>query len=379
LELHKKKIFIIAGENSGDLHASNLIKSIKENFENIDFYGVGGKFLSQQGVKLVLDYKNINYIGFYSVIKNYRTIKNYFGNIITEIKKLNPDVLILVDFPGFNLRIAKLIRNDFKGKIIYYISPQLWAWNKSRVKIIKENVDRMLVTFPFEVDFYKKEGVLADFVGNPLIPRINKFIEGTNKIKKGKKQITLMPGSRIEEINHNLPKMLKPALFLANKFDAKLYILCSDNIDKSFLDNFILNNNIEIIKSNDSDVNISYNLIYNSDLIFTKSGTSTLECCLLNSPFFTVYDLNFLNYQIGKRVINVDYISIVNILAGKQIVKEFIYKDFNNDNLIKEGERILSDSDYVNKMLNNFILVKDILTKTKPAVSADEIICNYLR
>jgi lipid-A-disaccharide synthase len=374
----EKKIFIIAGETSGDLHASRLLRNIKSKKNNISFYGIGGRNLESNGVKLFLNYKAINYIGFVSVLKNFLKLRKIFNDTLKEIKKLNPEVVILVDFPGFNLRVAKKLKNFYKGKIIYYISPQLWAWHKSRVYIIQKYIDRMLVVFPFEVDFYKKEGVTADFVGHPLKDKITNFINSNKKEKRDNIQITLLPGSRVEEIKRILPIMSEAAIRLKNKFNANLNIICSENIDINLINSLVNTEAFRIFRKNSPEDEINYNILLNSDFVITKSGTSTLECCLLEAPFCLVYNTSYFNYIIGKLMITVDFLSIVNILAGYEIIKEFIQKDFTIDNIYSEGVNILSNRDYTKDMIKNFKVIKDDLFNTEIKKDAANIICEYL-
>jgi lipid-A-disaccharide synthase len=373
------RIFIIAGETSGDLHASHLIQNIKSKFNNISFYGIGGQNLESNGVKLIFNYKELNYIGFGSVLKNILKLKKIFNTTLTEIRKLNPDIIILVDFPGFNLRIANKLRKFYKGKIIYYISPQLWAWNKSRVSIIRNSINKILVVFPFEVDFYRKEGIEADFVGHPLKEKITNFLNSNKKEKKDKIQITLLPGSRIEEIKKILPIMAYAAIKLKNKFNAELNILCSENIDVSLIKNTINSNSFKIFKKNSADDEINYKILSNSDFVITKSGTSTLECCLLEAPFCLVYNTSYFNYLIARALITVKYLSIVNILAQKEVVKEFIQQDFNSENIFNEGVKIITNIKYVETMKDNFRTIRNNLFNKKIDSKAEDIICKYLK
>src|SRR5690606_10059518 len=216
-----KKIFIIAGEASGDAHSGALISKLKEIYPNIDVSGIGGNELKSQGVNILYSYSEVNYIGFTAVIRNLPAIKKRLSQAVDYVKELNPDLIILVDFPGFNLKFAEMVRKFYNGKIVYYISPQLWAWHKDRVKKIRTLVDEMLVVFPFEVDFYAKEGVEAKFVGHPLVEKINNFLSSYTPQPKKNKVITLLPGSRKEEIKRILPALLKASQKLKEEFNAQ--------------------------------------------------------------------------------------------------------------------------------------------------------------
>ncbi len=374
----EKKIFIVAGETSGDTHSSNLVKHIKEILPAIEISGIGGSYLQNENVDLIHNYEEINYIGFSSVIKNLPKIKKILSETVNHIKKTNPDVVILVDFPGFNLKLAEKIRKFYDGKIIYYISPQLWAWHKSRIKKVKQYIDRMLVVFPFEIDFYKKENIKADFVGHPLINRIDDYLKKNKKIKSTKFRIGLLPGSRMEEVKKILPLLSEVAEKFQKEIRAEINILCPENINIDIYKKIIRDRDFNLIRSSAGD-NSNYKFIQNSELLFTKSGTSTLECALIETPFCVVYNTTPFNYIIGKKLIKVEHIAIVNILAGKKIVKEFIQKDFNENNLHFEGMKILTHENYRKQMLGNFKNLRAILTKSQPIVNAADIICSYLK
>ena len=372
------KIFIIAGEASGDLHASNLVKEIKKIKPGTEFTGVGGKNLKEQGVKLVSNYSRVNYIGFTSVARHLPEIKKVLNDCVESVKHNTPDIVILVDFPGFNLKFAEKIRKFYTGKIIYYISPQLWAWHKSRVKKIREFIDKMLVVFPFEVEFYKNEGVEAQFVGHPLVEIIDGFLKNNRKQDFEKKQIGLLPGSREEEIRKILPVILEAGNKLKNEFDADLNLICSSNIDKKVYEDIIGSSAGNIIFTG-AEEGLYYRTLLNSDVLFAKTGTSTMECTLIGSPYCVVYRANILNYFIGRMLIQVDHIAMANILMGKEIVKEFIQSQMNVENLYSEGKRILTDTNYKDTMLANFKRVREILTDRSASRTAAEIVCGYLK
>jgi len=373
-----KNIFIITGEASGDMHASSLVKQLNEKRPGIKYFGIGGSFLQNENVKLIHNYNEINFIGFSSVIKNLPEIKSVLSDTINFIRELNPDLIILVDFPGFNLKLAEKIRRFYSGKIIYYISPQLWAWHKSRVKKIKKYVDRILVVFPFEVDFYEKENIKADYVGHPLLSKIEEFLETNNKTESDKIRIGLLPGSRQEEVQKILPTLADVSDKFKKEFDAKINILCPDNLKENIYKDILGKRTFNLIRNSIND-NAGYQLMLNSDLLFTKSGTSTLECALIGTPFCVVYNTTPFNYLLGKKLIKIEYLAMVNILYGKGIVKEFIQKDFNIDNLYTEGRKLLTDVNYRNEMTDNFIKLKKILTQSIPSSNASEIICSYLK
>lgn len=374
-----EKIFIISGESSGEMYGASLIKELLLLNNSFEISGIGGQNFIKAGAKILFNYSDINFIGFSAILKNIFIIKKRFNICVEYVRSTNPSAVILIDFPGFNLKFIKEIRKFYQGKIIYYISPQLWAWHKSRIKIIQDYVDKMLVIFPFEVEFYKNENVEAEYVGHPLKERTDLFlIDADNKINiSNTKVLTLMPGSRREEVERILPVLIEASSFLKKEFDLKLNLLCSGNLVKSFYEKFVIGHNIELIYD-DGTKRIEFETIYKSDLLFTKSGTSTVECALLKSPFCIVYKAGFLNYIIGKYLLKLKNIGMVNILLNKNAVKEFIQGECNKDNLIKEGRKILQDEEYRNEMIKNFDKLDELLGNKKASENAAKIIYNQI-
>jgi len=370
-------IFIVAGESSGDMHAASLIREIRLLKNNFTFTGIGGPEMKKENTKLLYDISQVNFIGFSSVIRNIKKIKSILDNCISQVKKLNPEAVILVDYPGFNLKLITGIRKFYKGKIIYYISPQLWAWHKSRVKIIKKYVDLMIVVFPFEVDFYQKEDIKAEYAGHPLVKRIDGFLKQNQKISSDKINISILPGSRKDEIDRMMPVLIKAAEKFSKEFDCKINFICSPNYDESYFKEFIKDRDFNLIHdSNNTDLN--YRTILNSDLVITKSGTSTMECALLGTPFCVVYKTGKLNYSIGKRLVKVDHIAMVNILLKKRAVQEFLQNEMTPDNIFKEGKKIITDKLYTDRMKDNFRLLRQVLSDKDASKNAAEIIINFL-
>ncbi|MCX6160914.1 MAG: lipid-A-disaccharide synthase [Ignavibacteriae bacterium] len=367
----KRNIFILAGEASGDMHASALVKDIRKIDGNILFSGIGGSFLKSENVTLFSHYNEINFIGLLSVLKNASFLKKKLNETARHILSSGYDAVILVDFPGFNLRLAEKIRNKYKGKIIYYISPQVWAWHKSRVKKIKTLIDLMLVVFPFEVDFYRAEGVNAFYVGHPLVSRIDSFLLKNTKQQSKLPVITLMPGSRNEEVLKILPGLVKTADLILQNFSARINILRSDNTDNTVIENITGGRNFEIVSGDNGN---NYKTILNSDFVITKVGTSNLESGLLGTPFSAVYKAGKANYLIGRALINLDYISLVNIVLGKSIIREFIQSDFTPVNLFNETVKVLKNTEYRNKMKAGFGELRNVFKSMPVIKSAAEYI-----
>lgn len=370
------RIFVITGEQSGDLNAANLIKKLYSLNSNISVKAIGGDFLKSVNAELIFNYNKVNFVGFSAVIKNYFRLKKIFNYCVELIKSYNPEVILLVDFPGFNLKISEKVRKFYKGKIVYYISPQIWAWHKSRIKTIKNNIDKMLVVFPFEVGFYAKEGMKVFYSGNPLLENIDDFLKTAAKKPVGKPVIALMPGSRNEEFKRIFPLIAKSVPELKKKFDAHIILIHSKNISLNGFSDVIGNLGIKTVTPENETEKLK--LIYNSDLVITKFGTSSTECAFLGTPFISVYKANRLNYIIARKLIKVNYATMVNIIAGKEIVKEFIQSDFTKENIIRESEKILKDKSYRDKMTGEFGKVKEIFYNTEIVRSPESILNDYL-
>ncbi len=366
-------IFIVAGESSGDLHSAQLISKLLSLNPDIDIQGIGGSKMKDAGARIYFNYTDVNHIGFVNIAKNYFHLKSRLEATAKHILKISPAILILCDFPGFNLRIAEKIRSRFKGKIIYYITPQIWAWHHSRIEKIRKYIDICFVIFPFEKQLFDKEGVKSHFVGNPVIKQIDDFLLTAVKSDKSIKEISIMPGSRKEEVLRMLPKLLEIGKILIDKYKYKVNLICSDNIPFDLYKQLMGTSKINIILPDESS---NLNTIYNSDFVITKFGTSNLECALLNIPFTAVYKASFLNYIIAKLLIRIKYVSLVNIVMNKEVVREFIQKDFTVENIIFELQRTLRNDEYRNNMLSEFANLRNLLTCSEDNIA--ELILNEL-
>ncbi len=351
------KYYIIAGEASGDLHASNLMKALKEEDTDAQFRMWGGDLMEAVGGKLVKHYRDLAFMGFSEVVMNLPTILNNFKICKADILKYQPDVLILVDYPGFNLRIAKWAKQQ-GIKVFYYISPQIWAWNSGRVHGIKKNIDKMFVILPFEKDFYKKYDYDVEFVGHPLLDVVAERELDSNFRHKNnlaeKPIIALLPGSRKQEIS----KMLERMLSVVEDFPEYQFVIAgapSITLDfyKSTLQN-VDDQQVKIIENN------TYELLQHSSAALVTSGTATLETALFNVPQVVCYKGSPISYQIAKRVINVKYISLVNLIVDHEIVRELIQSEFNHENLKVELGKLL-DTKTVQPVLDGYLLLKEEL------------------
>ncbi|MBN1651315.1 MAG: lipid-A-disaccharide synthase [Bacteroidales bacterium] len=343
------KYYIIAGEASGDLHAANLIQALKQQDAEADICAWGGDLMEEQGAILVKHYRDLAFMGFLEVVLNIGTIFTNIRFCKKDIQEWNPDVLILVDYPGFNLRMAEFAHQN-GIKVIYYISPKVWAWKKSRVYKIKKFVDKMLVIFPFEKAFYAQYNYPVEFVGNPILdalPKepIDKQIFRTENKLSDKPIIALLPGSRKQEIE----KMLAVMLELVDQFpDYQFVIAGAKSLNNSLYQKIIGDKEVAFVKDK------THALLMASEAALVTSGTATLETALLRVPEVVCYKGNAISYQIAKRIVDVKFISLVNLIMDKEIVKELIQYDLTIDNLAGELRKILHDSKYRSAMLNNY-------------------------
>lgn len=365
------KIFIIAGEASGDENGADLIGKISGLNNNISYYGIGGTKLKEKNVEILCDYSKVNYIGFSNVIKNIKVIKEILNDTVEYVRKLNPDLIILIDFPGFNLKFAELVKKFYKGKIIYYISPQIWAWHKGRIKKIKKYIDKMLVIFPFEVEFYKKYNFDVEYVGHPMIQKIDTFLGQNERNKSDSLNICLLPGSRQEEVQKIFPTLAGVAEVIRREFNAEISLIYPANISQHYYKNVLKGRQCNLILNNEEN---HYKTLFNSDLVLTKFGTTTLELSLLNVPFISVYKAGIINYTIAKTLASIKYVSMPNILTGKEIVKEFIQSEMTSEKIFTEARRIITDKEYREEMINGFRKMRKIFDDAAVKKSAVEII-----
>lgn len=370
------KYYIIAGEASGDLHASNLIAEIKNKDPQAEFRAWGGDLMRKQGVTMVKHYRHMAFMGFVEVVVNLRKVLGNIKECKADLLQYHPDVVILVDYPGFNLRIAEFAHRN-KMKVCYYISPQVWAWKQHRVKKIRQCVDKMLVILPFEEPFYKEHGVNADFVGHPLLdelaklgatPRMN-FVHRNNLSEK-REIIALLPGSRKQEVERLLGTMLK----VIPHFPQYQFVIAGvPSLDKELYIRMIGEKDVRIV------VNQTYELLQNSSAALVTSGTATLETALLSVPEVVCYKANRLSYLIARNLVKVKYISLVNLVMEKAVVKELIQDDCNEANLVKELEQLLHNPDKQRRMLDDLDQLKHRLGNSGASEKAAELIVGMLQ
>lgn len=364
------KYYIIAGEASGDLHGSNLIKELKKLDNSSHFRCWGGDLMSQECNDLVKHYKDYSHMGFFEVFINLKKILNNLSFCKKDIKKYNPDVIIYVDFPGFNLRIAKWAKkNKFKNH--FYISPQIWAWKQNRIKTIRKVIDRMYVILPFEKKFYSSINFNVHYVGHPLLDVIK-----TNKnetLDRGQEKIiALLPGSRDQEIKKILPEMIN---IIKNFKNYSFYICAAPSQKRSTYLKYIKDKNIEKVKIVE---NQTYEILSKSSAALVTSGTATLETALFKIPQVVCYKSSWISIMIGRFLLrNLKFISLVNLILDKEVVKELIQENLNEKNLTSELNNILEGDHRINMLKSYNELIDKLGNKGASEKTALKIF-NYL-
>lgn len=350
------KYYIIAGEASGDLHASNLMKALYQEDENADIRFWGGDLMQSVGGTLVKHYKEQAFMGFIEVIKNLNSIYKNLAFCKKDISKFKPDVLIFIDYSGFNLRIAKWAK-PLGYKTNYYISPQVWASRADRIKQIKRDIDAMYVILPFEEAFYKKYHYKVNFVGHPLIdaiadrPQVDEFKFRENYKLSNKPIIALLPGSRKQEIT----KILNVMLSVVNNYPEYQFVIAgAPSQDYSFYKTFINDTNVQFID------NKTYDLLSVAHAALVTSGTATLETALFKVPQVVCYKGSNISYQIAKRIITLKYISLVNLIMDKEVVTELIQSELSTERLKKELNTVLNEKDREKFFMNYYELEKKL-------------------
>jgi len=353
------KYFIIAGEQSGDLHGSNLVRELFRFDTEAVIRCWGGDFMQSEGAELLMHYRQTAFMGFVEVAKNLGSIGRLFTLCKQQINSFSPDVVILIDYPGFNLRIAKFARKSGL-RVFYYISPKLWAWNEGRVRKVKQYVDRMYIIFPFEVEFYQRHGVETVYRGNPLLDETGKRLRALppgDEVRRSlgldnNPVIAMLAGSRKSEVKQILPEMLKTV----SHFPGYQFVLAGvKNLPDKLYKEILRDYPVRLINDR------TYEILYVSEAALVKSGTATLEAALLGVPEVVCYKGDFISMVIAWAVIKVRFISLVNLIAGYEAVKELVQFSLNEKNLVKELEAVLPGGSRREKALRDYARVKEIL------------------
>jgi lipid-A-disaccharide synthase len=368
------RLYIIAGEASGDLHGSNLVRELKGLNSNIEIRGWGGDLMQKEGVELVKHYRDLAFMGFVEVLKNLRTIFKNLDFCKKDILEFKPDAIILIDYPGFNFRIMKWAKKQ-DIKVIYYIAPQVWAWNKSRVKAMRRDIDKLLIILPFEVDFFTKHDVEAEFVGHPLLDAIARNTEPAYVSESGKPVIAVLPGSRKQEIQTILPLQLS----VIPLFPEYEFVIAGTEQHRDLYAKILsrakprdlTEKNVKLV------FNKTYALLRSAKAALVKSGTSTLETALFEVPEVVCYKGNPLSYIIAKTLIkDIKYIAMVNLIMDKPVVTELIQNDLNTENLVAELKKCVSS--HRESQIADYKLLKQKLGESNASLRAAKSIVEYL-
>jgi lipid-A-disaccharide synthase len=366
------KYYIIAGERSGDLHAGNLAKGLKANDSTAIMRGFGGHYMQSAGVELAVHYDELAVMGFWEVVMSLRKISRYLNRCKKDIEIFNPDVVVLVDYGGFNKRIAAWAKE--KGyRTFYYISPKVWAWNQGRAWKLKATIDRMFVILPFEKEFYKKFNWDVDYVGNPVLDAVKAHVPGpdfrkTHKLPVDRELVALLPGSRRQELSGAIPTMAE----VVKRFPQYHFAVAAiASLDKQLYSPFNGLSNVSFVYEE------TYDLLLNSTAAVVTSGTATLETALFKVPQIVVYRTSPVSYFIARSLIKVKYISLVNLIADKEVVKELIQNDFNADEVSSELSRLLKGPRR-DAILNDYNEIYATLDTGSASANAARLMVRYL-
>ncbi|MBU1006370.1 MAG: lipid-A-disaccharide synthase [Candidatus Omnitrophica bacterium] len=342
--MKKKKILIIAGETSGDLHAARLVRSLKAINPHLEFFGLGGKLMQEEGVDIIYDIVELAVVGFIEVVKHLATFKKILEKLLILLDVRRPDAVILIDYPGFNLRFARYVKEK-NIPVIYYISPQIWAWGQHRIGEIKKCVDKMIVIFGFEEDLYKEAGVKVSFVGHPFLDIVRPEWKKEETIKHlhlrhGSVKIALLPGSREKEIRCHLPAMLKACEKIKKEMPDVEFILSR----RKELGRDVYNRAVSssTIKPHSLE-NRSYEIMDIADLVIVSSGSATLETAIMQKPMVIIYRTSFITWLLARNMIKIPDIGLVNVVAKKRVVPELVQFRANASNIAAESLKILKD------------------------------------
>lgn len=344
------KIYLIAGETSGDIHGAALIKALLAENSNLEIRAVGGPQMEKAGASISFDYRSSAIMGFIEVLKNIRKIKRHFSRVEQDIRDFNPEKVICIDYPGFNLRLAKRIYRDFQ--MHYYIAPKAWAWNTKRSVKLAKYFATVNCILPFEIDFFKKYDIPAVYVGNPSKNQVDKYLE--NHQANPQDYVAIFPGSRVQEIQRILPYMLEAIKETGLDYKISKAPDMELEVYKPF------------IESKEQLISDNYQLLLNAKAALVTSGTATLETALFGIPQVVLYRASAISYAIGKRVVRVPYISLVNLIADKPIVEELIQKDCNRKNIISSLNSILA-KDGREAMISDYAKLLKLLTEKNAA------------
>ena len=356
-----KRVMIVVGEASGDLHGAHLVKALYRRDPTLEIFGVAGDGLKRAGIKVIFDVDRLTGMGFAELAGNLKTIWQAYRLLRKALREERPNLLILVDFPEFNLRLARLAKKS-GIPVLYYISPQVWAWRKRRTQKIARWVDRMAVVFPFEVPLYQNEGVAVSFVGHPLLdlahssePRERTLTQ--YGLDPSRQTIAILPGSRSREVAYHLPPMLEAADRLERQLEAQFILVRATTVERGILDGILEKAAVKVPIAEGN----TYNVLHACDLVWAASGTATLETALMLRPMVIVYRLSWLTYALARLLVRVSHIGMVNIIAGESVVPELIQSDVTADKIVAESRAILQDPELRKRIVSKLSQVREKL------------------
>ena len=374
----KKSLLVIAGEDSGDMHAADVIRALKAQRPDVTFWGIGGDKLRAEGVELLHDTREMDVLGIVEVLKRYSFFKRTFNEVVAEAEKRKPDAALLVDYPGFNLRLARELKK-LGIKVLYYVCPQVWAWNRGRIPKMAQIIDRLMVIFPFEVEVFKDVDLKVDFVGHPMVDELREFrtLEPLPLPWNGKKKIALLPGSRKQEIVHILPRLLETAQLMEQSRPDISFLIPVPERRLELVESILQKahkapRNLSVVTGRAREV------LKQADAALVASGTATLEAALLRCPTVLVYRGSFANYLFARALIRIPWLGIANIVSGREIMPERLQQDMIPLKLAATIDPLMNDTPARKAMLENFQTLEKLLGEGRPAGRVAAIIAEEL-
>lgn len=358
---HSKQVMLVVGEASGDLHGAQLVKALSEQDPGLRFFGVAGEQLEQTRFEMLFSVSQLAGMGLVELAGKVGNIWKGYGVLRRALRERRPDLLVLIDFPEFNLRLAKLAK-ELKIPVLYYVSPQIWAWRRGRVRQIARWVDHMAVVFPFEVSFYEKRGVRVTFVGHPLLDIVRcresrEAILTQLGLDRARQTIAILPGSRRGELVHHLPVLLDAAVHLRREMEVQFFVIRASTVERREIETMLerVPFNVPIVEDK------RYDAVNACDLAWTASGTVTVETALLLKPMIIVYRLSWLTYALARMLVRVKYIGMVNIVAGDAVVPELVQADFTVGRVVSESRNLLSNPDLRDTLIKKLAALREKL------------------
>ncbi|MDD2702897.1 MAG: lipid-A-disaccharide synthase [Candidatus Omnitrophica bacterium] len=381
MEKQNKDILIVAGEASGDIHAAHLVRAMYPLAPSLRFFGLGGKKMEQEKVRLMFNIAELAVVGIWEAVKKYGTFKRIFNDLLDEVDRVKPAAAILVDYPGFNLRLAGELKKR-NIPVIYYISPQIWAWGQNRIKYIRETVSLMVVLFKFEEELYKKNNVPVFFAGHPLLDNIKVNLSrgefcGQTGLETGKTTLALLPGSRDKEVQSLLPVMLKSAGIISKELNGNIQfiILRSSNVREEIFNTILGTAGIPVKMSADT----TYEGLAASDFALVASGTATLETALLKIPMAILYKTSFLTWAFGKMALKIPYIGLVNVVKGEKFIEEFIQNNADPEKISAHVLKTLRTPGKISAIQSGYAHLAASLGEKGATQRAAQTIAEFLR